>query len=155
MGVCEGREQETEAKTHFINSSVCSWCILMCYSLEYYQEQGETFFLALPLQEICCCVFGLWAECGIPQCFGGELPAENNNTRCVICWHGGQEYTYSLDLASCLLWRHQAAGLPDSLPETQALTPALFKSLCMVYRFVSFQPVISLISLLICLHPLA
>lgn len=153
MGACESREQETEAKTHFINSTIYPWCIQMCYSLAYYEEQNETFFLSLPLREICCCMFSLWAKHSIPQCFGRELPEQNNNTSCVICWHGGQEYAYSLDLASCLLLRHQAAGLTDNLLETHVLTLALFKSLSMVYCFVSFKPVTSLISLLLCLHP--
>lgn len=154
MGVCESREQETEAQTHFINSTIYPWCIQMCYSLEYYEEQDETFFLSLPLREICCCVFSLWAEGSILQCFSGEPPEQNNNTSCVIGWQGGQEYAHSPELASCLLLRHQAAGLTDNLPETHVLTLALFKSLSMVYCFVSFEPVTSLISLLICLHPL-
>jgi hypothetical protein len=68
----------------------------MCYMLEYYKEQDETFFLSLPLREICCCRFSLWAACAIPQCFSRELPEENNNTSSVICWHEGLRLQPSL-----------------------------------------------------------
>lgn len=51
MRVGESREQETEAKTHFIHSKIYPWCVLMCHGLEYYKEQNGTFFLALPLRE--------------------------------------------------------------------------------------------------------
>lgn len=90
----------------------------MCCGLEYYKEQDGTFFLALPLREICCWMFSLRAECGIPQCFSRKLPEKNNHTSSVICWHEGQEHTNCLDLASCLLFRNQTAGITDSLPET-------------------------------------
>lgn len=125
LGVCESGEQEIEAKTRSISSTSYPWCVFMSCELEYYKERNAKFFLTLHLREICCWMFSLCTECGISRCFSGELPEENNNTSSVIWWHG-QECTYSLDLASCLLFRHRTAGITDNLPETPWDTLAYF-----------------------------
>lgn len=152
LGVCDSGEQETEAKTHFINSTIYPRWILMCYiGLTITKNRMEHSSWLCPKEKsvaVCSAFERVWH----PVMFQRRA-AGRENIGSVIRWHAGQEYTHSPDLASCLSLRHRTARLTDNFPETQSLTPALFKSLYVLYCFVSFNPIISLISLLISLHP--
>lgn len=132
-----GTGNRQQAKTHFMNSTIYPWCVLMC-SIGLTITNNRMNLSCSALREICCRMFNLRASVA-SLC--RELPEENHYTSSVTCWHEGQEYTYSLDLASCLFLRNPTARFTDNLPETRSLTPALFKPLSMLYCFVSFKPI--------------